>query len=190
MNGQGWPYLATGDVEPPEQSMPEHEADPGGTDSDLAAAARSRDTHEMHGDLATHWDAWSADIGQRVLPAMAKLQEELPNLSSAMICTSDGFNLCSIGVEEHRVSQVSALTSSLYPISSAMADSLHADACNEFDTVSLAGGDTQTVVTAIKGLVIGNALLWVSAENTSLGVLLVRAHSAAETVRNALRVDH
>lgn len=90
-----------------------------------------------------------------------------------------------MGIPEERVGHVSALTSSLYSISGAMSSTLHSVG-QDLDMVSLATGPSQTVVIAIKDLAVGNVLLWVTADNVGLGVLLVRAKAAAQGVREAL----
>ncbi|MEZ5191746.1 MAG: hypothetical protein R2734_04010 [Nocardioides sp.] len=102
-----------------------------------------------------------------------------------MICTADGFNLCSIGLDEAAVDRVSALTSSLHSIADAVTDATQ-EAGRPLDMVSLANGTSKTVVLAVRDLIVGQLLVHVTADTDTLGVLLVRARVAAESVRATL----
>ncbi|MEZ5096276.1 MAG: roadblock/LC7 domain-containing protein [Nocardioides sp.] len=140
---------------------------------------------EMDADIAASWDLWSAQIGHALLPVLERLATSLPGFSSAMICTADGFNLCSIGLDEAAVDRVSALTSSLHSIADAVTDATQ-EAGRPLDMVSLANGTSKTVVLAVRDLIVGQLLVHVTADTDTLGVLLVRARVAAESVRATL----
>jgi predicted regulator of Ras-like GTPase activity (Roadblock/LC7/MglB family) len=144
---------------------------------------------EMDEDIAAYWGLWSEQIGRALLPVLQKLSDGLPDFSSAMICTADGFNLCTIGVSETQVNRLSAMTSSLHSIADAVSGSVHDQDGGALDMVSLSNGASKTVVIAIRNLIIGQLLLWVTAGDDSLGVLLMRAKVAAEEIRAVLGDD-
>lgn len=147
------------------------------------------DGTEMDADIAEYWELWSEQIGRALVPVLTQLSKSLPSFSSAMICTADGFNLCTLGVDEEQVSQLSAMTSSLHSIADAVSSSVHSGEDGPLDMVSLTNGTSKTVVLAIRHLIIGQLLLWVTATDETLGVLLVRAKVAAEGIRDVLADD-
>lgn len=138
---------------------------------------------EMDADVAAHWDLWSEQIGRALLPILHQIIETTPTVSSAMICTADGFNLCSVGLDETDVSRVSAMTSSLHSIADAVTDAVDKGEDRPLDMVSMAHGTHATVVLAVRHLVTGELLLWLTGEAEMLGVLLVRARAAAAFIR-------
>ncbi len=83
-------------------------------------APEPNDGIEMDADIAEYWELWSAQIGHALVPVLEKLEKSLPGFTSAMICTADGFNLCTLGVEEEQVTRLSAMTSSLHSIADVM----------------------------------------------------------------------
>jgi predicted regulator of Ras-like GTPase activity (Roadblock/LC7/MglB family) len=148
---------------------------------------KSQPSHtEMDEDIAAYWGLWSEQIGRALAPVLQKLADSLPTFSSAMICTADGFNLCTLGVDEGQVSRLSAMTSSMHSIAEAMSSSVHDGKGGRLDQVSLTNGSSTTVVLAVRDLIIGPLLVWVTATDQTLGVLLMRAHVAAEGIRDVL----
>lgn len=143
---------------------------------------------EMDEDIAEYWDLWSEQIGRALVPVLGRLSTSLPTFSSAMICTGDGFNLCSLGIDEDAVSRLSAMTSSLHSLADAVSSGVHSGD-QGLETVSLTNGSSKTVLMAIQNLIIGPVLLWVTAEGDTLGTLLMRAKIAAEGVRGVLGND-
>lgn len=141
---------------------------------------------EMDADIAQYWELWSEQIGRALVPVLEKLEHSLPGFASAMICTADGFNLCTLGVDEEQVTRLSAMTSSLHSIADVMSTSVH-EGDELLDVLSLSNGSSSTVLMAIRHLIIGQVLLWVTAENDTLGALLMRARVAARDVSTILR---
>jgi predicted regulator of Ras-like GTPase activity (Roadblock/LC7/MglB family) len=144
---------------------------------------------EMDDDIAADWGLWSEQIGRALLPVLQTLSASLPSFSSAMICTADGFNLCTVGVDETQVSRLSAMTSSLHSIADAVSSSVHDDDGGPLDMVTLTNGSSKTVVLAVRHLIVGQLLLWVTVGDDSLGALLMRARVAAESIRTKLGDD-
>lgn len=141
---------------------------------------------EMDADIAASWELWSAQIGHALLPVLQTLSASLPSFSSAMICTADGFNLCTIGIDEAEVSRLSAMTSSLHSIADAVSSSVHDESGGPLDMVTLTNGTSKTVVLAVRDLVVGQLLLWVTVGDDSLGALLMRAKVAAGSIQDRL----
>ena len=140
----------------------------------------------MNEDLAADWGMWSEQIGRALGPVLKKLAKSLPTFSSAMICTADGFNLCTLGVDETSVSRLSAMTSSMHSIAEAVSTAVHDDTGGRLDQVSLTNGNGTTVVLSVRDLITGPLLVWVTATDVTLGVLLMRARVAAEGIREVL----
>ncbi|MFN8195511.1 MAG: hypothetical protein U0R80_14665 [Nocardioidaceae bacterium] len=174
-------------IETPEVIDPTHEAEI------LVLSPRSPEDPEGNGtemdqDIAEYWGLWSQQIGRALVPVLDNLATSVPGFSSAMICTADGFNLCTLGVDEDQVNRLSAMTSSMHSLADVLSTSVHQGE-TPLDTVSLANGSSNTVLMAIRHLIIGQVLLWVTAEDQTLGVLLMRARVAAEGVREILAND-
>ncbi len=144
---------------------------------------------EMDAEIAASWELWSEQIGRALLPVLQRLQKAMPTLTSAMICTADGFNLCTLGVDESEVGKLSAMTSSLHSIADAVSSTVHEGESGPLDMVNLTNGSSTTVGLAIRNLIVGQLLLWVTAKDETLGVLLMRSKVAAEGVREILGED-
>jgi predicted regulator of Ras-like GTPase activity (Roadblock/LC7/MglB family) len=145
----------------------------------------------MDPEIAAYWDVWSVQFGQAILPRLRELSTRLLGLTSAMVCTSDGFNLCSIGLDEAQVARLAALASSLYSVSGAASQVAQSGTggVDILDMVSLHQGPSQTVIISVSGLITGNLLLWVTAESETLGVMLIEARAAAKQLHTLLAVD-
>ena len=66
---------------------------------------------------------------------------------------------------------------------------MHDGEGGRLDLVSLTNGTSTTVVLAVRDLIIGPLLVWVTASDQTLGVLLMRARVAAEGIRDVLADD-
>lgn len=128
----------------------------------------------------------SLALGQFVLPVMEKLPAKLPQLRSAVLCTEDGFNVCSIGVTEDQLGKMAALASSLLTMGEATVHNLMSGTTpKSLEVLTLQAGPWTTV-----GVRVGSAsrplVLMVSATDTPLGVLHLSARQVAEEVRQKL----
>ena len=151
--------------------------------------AHGRHEAALDEDIAAHWDLWSAQIGRALMPTLRELAESIKGFKSAMICTADGFNLCTLGLDESGVRRLAALTSSMHSIADAVTEAVHDDEDRKLDRITLTDGNATTVVLAVRNLIVGELLLWVTAESETLGALLVRADRAAAGIRQILEVE-
>lgn len=125
----------------------------------------------------------SMAMGKRAVPAMELLAARLPQLRSAVLCTGDGFNVCSIGVTESQLGKLAALASSLFTMGEATLSSL-----SDGDTTgSPPGLDVLTLEAAGSILVAVQVphptqplVLMIGARSTPLGVLHLRARQSAD----------
>ena len=58
------------------------------------------------------------------MPTLRELAEAIKGFKSAMICTADGFNLCTLGLDESGVRRLAALTSSMHSIADAVTEAV------------------------------------------------------------------
>jgi predicted regulator of Ras-like GTPase activity (Roadblock/LC7/MglB family) len=151
--------------------------------------AHGRNELGLDADIAAHWDLWSAQIGRALMPTLRELGRSMQGFSCAMICTADGFNLCTLGVDEAGVLRLAALTSSMHSMADAVTQAVHGDPERRLDLLTLTDQTSTIVVLAIRDLIIGKLLLWVATEEETLGALLVRSRLAAAQVRQLLHVD-
>lgn len=123
----------------------------------------------------------SVALGRYVLPAMERLSGRLAHLRCAALCTADGFNICSIGISEAQLGKMAALAGSLLTLGDATLSSLSNDADVKLDLLTLEAG--QWITVAVRVVAPGEPLvLMVSATQTPLGVLHLRARQTAEEI--------
>lgn len=124
----------------------------------------------------------SEALGHFVLPAMEQLPRRIPKLSAAVLCTPDGFNICSLGVDERQVGKLAALSGSLLSVGDATLTELHPELGQEsLDLLTLQGGSFQ-----ILGLKVrkpqGHLILMAAAQHTALGVMIVGMQHVANEI--------
>lgn len=122
----------------------------------------------------------SAALGNYVLPTMQKLTRKVPTLTAAVLCSADGFNVCSLGIDETRVGKLVALGSSLFAVSRAMVGELDVDSgARESDQIAIASGDLQIIGIRVRHRTQRQLLLLVAADKAALGAMLVSARAIA-----------
>lgn len=141
----------------------------------------------MHEGIAQEWELWSMIIGRTALPRLQRISESLPTMTSAMLGTADGLNLCSLGVPEEDVGRLAALNSSLFAVSSAQAEIVSsAGVVPGSAMVAISTGHGHLVLVSFVQPPLGHLLLAVSAEDVQLGTMVVIVPSAAEELRTWL----
>ncbi|GAA1346897.1 hypothetical protein [Falsarthrobacter nasiphocae] len=147
------------------------------------------ETHDtdISPEIAEHWDTWSRAIGTAALPRLRRLRENNPEITSAILCTADGMNLCAVGIPEENVGRLAALNSSLFAIAASEAEIVsEAGASPSSTTVHLSTGNGFIVLASFVLEDLGQMLLALSAEETQLGMLAVQARGAADDIRQWL----
>ncbi|KAB2842408.1 MAG: roadblock/LC7 domain-containing protein [Betaproteobacteria bacterium] len=121
----------------------------------------------------------SLALGKYFLPAMEQLATRVPQLQCAVMCTPDGFNVCSLGLNEERVGKMAALCSSLFSVGEAAATSVQSSATE--------AGGLQIMTIEAGGLQIGctkiahssASFILLAAARAPLGVVLVGLKATA-----------
>lgn len=128
----------------------------------------------------------SLAMGQLVLPTLEKLSTRIPHVRCIVLCTPDGFNLCSIGLQEAQVGKMAALSSSLLSIGDATMGSLTTgDApIPPLDVITLEADGLHVV--SSKVLYADGHLVLMVASRAPLGVVLMGAKSAVAEIRGLL----
>jgi len=144
------------------------------------------DTVEMDAEIAADWELWSQQIGRALLPVLDRLAVSTPTLTSAMICTVDGFNLCSLGLEERAMIRVAAMTSSLNAVADSVTHVVPQNTPHPLELVSLIHGTSVTVVLRVGNLILGQLLVWATADHDTTAGLLVPLRLAAESIHELL----
>ncbi len=116
-------------------------------------------------------------------PVLTRLAAELPTLSSALVCSSDGRVLAAYGLTTDEATRLSVLTSSLHAMSTATTQAHHD---RSVDHVTLASGSAHTVVLTVPSAAAGHPLVALTADDVSLGRMLLQARKTADGVRDAL----
>lgn len=127
----------------------------------------------------------SAEMGRQVLPAFEVIPRRLPQCVCAMLCTPEGFNLCSVGVTPDQLGKIAALASSLISLGEATVNAVNNRQGDALDVLTLQSGDFTTV-----GIKVdqpgGHLLLLLTAKAAPLGAILTVARSTADKVRELL----
>ena len=124
----------------------------------------------------------SMAMGKRAVPAMELLAARLPQLRSAVLCTGDGFNVCSIGVTESQLGKLAALASSLFTMGealSSLSDDDSAGGPSGLDVLTLEAGGSILVAVQVPHPT-QPLVLMIGARSTPLGVLHLRARQSAD----------
>lgn len=138
----------------------------------------------------------SLALGQYFLPCVEKMAARIPQLHCAVLCTPDGFNLCSVGLNEEQVGKMAALSSSLFSVGDAAVGNLSLDTSADpaspslnsnpagLDYLTLEAGGLQIVSTKISRT--GKNFILMAASRASLGVVLVGVKATVADIEKML----
>jgi predicted regulator of Ras-like GTPase activity (Roadblock/LC7/MglB family) len=129
-----------------------------------------------------HYKQWQMDslaLGQLFLPAIEKMATRIPQLRCAVLCTPDGFNICSLGLTEDQVGKMAALSSSLLSVGNATVGSLapEGEAAGTLDLLTMESDGLQIVTIKIPRP--GGHLVLMAGARAPLGVVLVGVKATA-----------
>ncbi|PIE26257.1 MAG: hypothetical protein CSA58_10460 [Micrococcales bacterium] len=138
-------------------------------------------------DQMDKWLQRCERIGQAATPHLLQLTDTLPEITSVVVCTVDGFNICSVGLDEEIVGQFAALSSSVHSVSRAVVHSLSEQQDRDFlDLVVVVAGDRQVLYITFEHPTMGELVLATGARTLVLGELLMESRSTATRLKDAL----
>lgn len=115
------------------------------------------------------------EIGKFVLPIIKDLTKRLPELKNVVLCSADGLNICSVGIEGPSIGKMSSLSSSIF----ALGDSIVAETLpnnsleKEKKEILMIIEETQIMVSEVDYPKLGGLVLLVTVGETTTGALLV-----------------
>jgi predicted regulator of Ras-like GTPase activity (Roadblock/LC7/MglB family) len=115
----------------------------------------------------------SVALGKHFYPVMEKIKDRIPNLVCAVLCGTDGFNLCSMGLNEGQVGKMAALASSLFAIGESTNTTLHKESGEQekpLDIITMHSDRMQIVMMKIERS--GMPLLLMASANSMIGVVI------------------
>lgn len=138
-----------------------------------------------------NWNMTSA-VGKIVLPFMSSLAEKLPKMLGAVLCTADGFNICSIGLDDMDVGKMASLTSSMCSMGNAVVGTL-AENVKELNNeqkkeVLLTIDNYQVAIVEVKHPNMDNLVLLVAVKDTQTGVLFMNIRKIVDMLEK--KFDH
>lgn len=169
-----------------------------------AVAELGTDITRMHPTIAQAWNLWSPIVGRTASTRIEQVWDEFPEMTSAIVSTSDGLNICALGLDDEDAGRLAALNSSLFGVAraetrimspgadteAALFESAGTDAVGNAlvarTSVAISFGDTQTAVFSFVVEPFGQLLLGMSARKVQLGTLMVQARAAAKGISLAL----
>lgn len=127
---------------------------------------------------------WTHSIGKIALPHMQTLSNNLPKMLGAVLCSGDGFNICSIGLNNMDVGKMASLTSSLFSMSNAVATTI----ADNVDKISADGkkealltiDSCQVAIVEVAHPRSGNLVLMVAVDSTLTGIIFVAIRKLVE----------
>lgn len=137
-------------------------------------------------EIARDWATWSRTLGLIALPHLERLAEEIPSLTTAMLCTGDGLNIAALGVDDASIGRLAALSSSVFGVAGAHREVIDGPGAAGSTMVNIAGERSQTVLLRFDVALVGPLLLVLAAEDVGLGILIVAARSTSAELRSAL----
>lgn len=110
---------------------------------------------------------------------MEKMRTRISGLQCAVLCTPDGFNICSLGLTEDQVGKLAALSSSLLSVGDATVASVEqvSGASASLETLSIEAMGLQIV--GVKIARPGGKLILMAGARAPLGLVLVGVKTTA-----------
>lgn len=136
--------------------------------------------------IAADWATWSRSLGMISLPYLQRLADDVPELTTAMICSGDGLNLAALGVDGELTGRLAALSSSLFGVAGAHREVTNGEHADSSTMVNIAGEHTQSVLLRMDVDNVGQLVLVAVAEDVTLGLLVVAVRNTADTLRRFL----
>ncbi|WP_297371795.1 hypothetical protein [Acidocella sp.] len=123
--------------------------------------------------------AYLTALGSALRPAFSVMVGRIPKLRYAVLCTPDGFNVCSTGVGNEQIGKMAAVSSSLLVVGEALVNA--ATGQTELDVLTMESQGVQIVSTRISAN--GHSIILLICARTPLGVILVNVKSAVPELR-------
>jgi predicted regulator of Ras-like GTPase activity (Roadblock/LC7/MglB family) len=123
--------------------------------------------------------AYLTALGSALRPAFSLMVGRIPKLRYAVLCTPDGFNVCSTGVGNEQIGKMAAISSSLLVVGEALVNA--ATGQTELDVLTMESQGVQIVSTRISAN--GHSIILLICARTPLGVILVNVKSAVPELR-------
>lgn len=172
--------------------------------SETASTSGGAASMTMHPAIAESWNLWAPIVGRTATTRLEQIWAEFPEMTSAIVATSDGLHICSLGLSPEDAGRIAALNSSMFAVARAESrimagaaesggaapaedDLVHGHVGRTSVAISLGG--IQTAVFSFVVDPFGQLLLGMSASGVQSGTLLVQTRNAALQVSLALGRD-
>ena len=156
----------------------------------MSKSTQTAETGARHRKLRGR-DLNTNDIAAAALPFITRIRRELPGIRAVLLGTRDGIHICSVGLSKPEdAARLSALNSSMYGVSGAQVQLMgHPDAAGGETVVAVTMPDEIIMVVSVDYEPVNNLLLWVSAEDTQLGMVIHHIRNAADELAEWLVDD-
>lgn len=128
-----------------------------------------------------HYEQWQMDslaLGKVFLPALEKMAKRIPHLQCTVLCTHDGFNICSLGLREDQVGKMAALSSSLLSVGQATVNIVSTEeGSSPLEIITMECAGVQTVIAMIP--MSTNRMVLMASSQAPLGAVLVGIKAAS-----------
>ena len=124
------------------------------------------------------WQMDSLALGKVFLPALEKMAKRIPHLQCTVLCTHDGFNICSLGLREDQVGKMAALSSSLLSVGQATVNIVSTEeGSSPLEIITMECAGVQTVIAMIP--MSTNRMVLMASSQAPLGAVLVGIKAAS-----------
>lgn len=121
--------------------------------------------------------------GEKAKPIMELLPNKLTGFVSAMLCTPEGFNVCSMGFRSEDIAKMAAVSSSLYAMAGSVLSAFAGKNNSPIETISIYGAHLDVLGKKIE-LSSGQVLILIIATNKAQAGL---QHYAAQFIEEQLQ---
>lgn len=126
------------------------------------------------------------DYGMKTAPLLEELKDKLPNFLSAMLCTVEGFNICSLGFGNDDIAKMAAVSSSLYAMAKSVIVAFSGEKGSDINIITINGEDMDILG---KKIILDNGklvFLILASKKTKAGMQLYLADSVASKIKDVL----
>jgi predicted regulator of Ras-like GTPase activity (Roadblock/LC7/MglB family) len=135
-------------------------------------------------DEADDAKAYLTDLGLLLRPAFSAMIDRIPKIRYAVLCTPDGFNVCSTGVGNEQIGKMAAISSSLLVVGEALVTA--ATGNTDLDILTMESQGMQIVSTRVTAG--GRSIILLICARTPLGVILVNVKAAVPQLRTLMEL--
>lgn len=126
-----------------------------------------------------------ATLGEIARPIVEALPGKITGLTSAMLCTPEGFNICAMGFEAAQVAKMAAVSSSLYAMAKSILTAFSGKRDRKTHVITIQGEGMDIIGKRIDIPDQDPLILIIACKDTRPGLLLYAAQFVEESLQKS-----